>query len=171
VIAALVLVGALLLVWAGAAKAARPDGTARALRAAGLPSRPVLVRALATFEAAVGLAAVIAGGFAVDAVMAGSYAALAVFVWLALRRRWALSSCGCFGVADAPPTASHVVVSATLAIAAAVAAASGTGRAWVGFTRHPAQGLALGMVALVSTGLVVLLLSRLPALAAAGRSS
>jgi hypothetical protein len=171
VIGALVLVGALLLLWAGVAKALRPDGTARALRAAGLPAGPGLVRSLATAEAAVGLAAVTVGGLAVDAMLAGSYAALAAFVAVALRRRWALSSCGCFGVADTPPTAGHLLVDATFAITAAAAAASGAGPALAGFTRHPAQGVAMSLVALVSTGLVVLALSRLPALAAAGRSS
>jgi hypothetical protein len=170
VILALVFVGALLLLWAGVAKSVRPDGTARALRAAGLPSRPGLIRSLAAVEAAVGLAAVTVGGIAVNAAVAASYAALAAFVAVALRRRWALSACGCFGVADAPPTAGHLAVDATFAIAAVAAAARGTGPAWADCTRHPAEGVALGLVALVSTGLVVLALSRLPALVAAGRS-
>lgn len=168
-ISGLVLVGALVLIWAGAAKAMRPHGTVRALRAAGLPSHALGVRALAVVEMAVGLAAA-AGGRPGTAGMTASYAVLAAFVALAIRRRWSLSSCGCFGVADAPPTASHLAVNVVFTVVAAAAVVTGARPSLEGFTRHPGDAAALGLVAVVTAGLVVLTLTRLPALAAAGRS-
>src|SRR5579871_2899030 len=97
-----VLVAAVLLVWAGAAKAWRPGDTARALAVAHLPATPAAVRALALVEVAVGVGAVVAGGPALAA-MACSYGGFAAFVGVALRQGWPLSSCGCFGEPDAPP--------------------------------------------------------------------
>jgi len=171
VVSALVLVAALVLVWAGLAKAARPQGTARALRAAGLPLHPQFVRAVAVLELAVGAAVAGTSDRVAVAAMAVSYAGFTLFVAVALRKGSVLSSCGCFGAADAPPTPGHVLVNAAFATVAGVAAVAETTPALAGFWRHPAQGIALALVAIVTTGLVVLALTRLPALSAASRSS
>jgi hypothetical protein len=160
-----VLVAALLLVGAGAAKAWRPGGTARAVAAAGLAVAPGAVRALAAAEVAVGVGAVVAGGpFTVA--MAGSYAAFAVFIALALRRRWPLASCGCFGVADARPTVAHLAADAALAAVSLVAAVTGL-RPLDALVRRPAEGAAVTLVAVVTAGLLVLVLSVLPTVAPA----
>jgi hypothetical protein len=155
-----VLVGALLLIWAGAAKTARPGSTARALRSAGLPAPAAVVRGLATLEVAVGAGAVAVGGRTVDAAMAVSYGAFAVFVGAAIARGWALSSCGCFGEVDARPTRGHLIINAVFGVAAAAAAVTGGARPLAGFGRHPAQGAALAVTAAVTAGLVVLVLTR-----------
>ena len=93
---------------AGAAKTVRPANTARALRQLGWPGSPPLVRCLGVFEVALGTAAAITGNRIAAALLALSYAGFAAFVATALRRGGAVSSCGCFGRPDTPPTASHL---------------------------------------------------------------
>src|SRR5207248_2724658 len=85
---------AAVLTVAGLAKGARPADTARALRAGGFPAREWMVRTGSGLEAAIGLAALIAGGGLTAAVVAISYSALAAFVAVALLRDTPLSSCG-----------------------------------------------------------------------------
>jgi hypothetical protein len=160
-----VLVAAVLLVWAGAAKVARPAGTARALRAAGLPASAALVRGLAAVEAVVGVSVIVVGGRALDAAMAASYVVFAAFVGAAIARGWSLSSCGCFGEADARPTTAHVVVDAALAAAGVVAATRGV-HPLAEMGRHPGESAAVVLLSAVTAGLVVLTLTRLPALRA-----
>jgi hypothetical protein len=160
-----VLVAALVLAWAGIAKAWRPGTTARALAATPLPHAPGLVRAFAVLEVVVAVGALTVGGpFAVA--MGCSYAGFAGFVAVALRRGWPLSSCGCFGVADARPTRAHVVADAALAAAAFAAAVDGL-RPIAVLADRPAEGAALAVVAAVTAGLLVIVLSVLPELAAA----
>ncbi len=109
---------ALLVAAAGTAKLARPRPAVDALRAAGLPARPVLVRALGLGELAVAALAVAAGA-------AGAAALAAAYLGFALYARHAgdrAASCGCFGAAGAPLGALHVTVNLALAgVAAAVA--------------------------------------------------
>jgi len=113
-----------LLAVAGAAKAWSPDTTARALRAAGLPSRRTLVRAGGGLEAGIGIAALITGFPVLAALVAASYFAFTAFIVLALVRGTPISSCGCFGKPDTPPSRLHVVLNlGALAVAAAVASA------------------------------------------------
>jgi hypothetical protein len=58
--------------------------------------------------------------------VATSYLAFAGFVLAALRRDVPLSSCGCFGVQDTPPSPGHVILNvAAAAVALAVAARPG----------------------------------------------
>jgi hypothetical protein len=101
-LAATVLLGA-----AGAAKLARPDDTARALHAAGLPLGRQAVRLGALGELAVAVAAVALPGPWTGALVALSYAAFAGFVIVALVKGWPLASCGCFGRPDTRPTPAH----------------------------------------------------------------
>jgi hypothetical protein len=69
---------------------------------------------LAAGEVAVGLGGVLTGnGIAV----AVSYLAFTTFVVVARLRGGVLSSCGCFGRADTPPTWLHAGVTAGLAVA------------------------------------------------------
>jgi hypothetical protein len=162
---AAVLVAALLLVWAGVAKAWSPAGTGRALRSVGLPSADRSVRALAGVEAVIGAGAVLAGG-AFDVAMAVSYAGFAVWIAVALRRRWPLSSCGCFGVADARPTVAHLLADSVLAGVALAAAVARTEPLRT-LAHRPAEGVAAALLAGVTAGLLVLVLSVLPTVAPA----
>lgn len=107
----------------GALKVSRPAPTARALRAVRLPGSPALVRAGAAAEVAVAVAAIAWASRPVALAVAASYLGFAGFVLAALRRDVPLSSCGCFGVQDTPPTVGHVVLNlaaATVALAVAV---------------------------------------------------
>jgi len=168
----LYLVAAALLVLAGAAKAYRPDDTARAL--APLLPRPLralrrarrLVRAGALAEAALGLAALILPRPVTAALVAASYAGFAVVVALARWRGATLATCGCFGRPDTPPTLVHLFLDVTLAGAAAIVAAaaptSGTLFALLG--RQPWGGLPLVAVSAVGLWLAFLALSALGAL-------
>lgn len=116
------LVTAALLGAGGASKVVRPANTARALGTMGLPSSTRLVRLGAGAELAVGAGALAGGGRVFAFLVAASYLGFAAFVLVALHRGLPLASCGCFGVADTPPTAVHVGINvAAAAIAGAVA--------------------------------------------------
>ena len=159
---------ALVLVLAGAAKLVRPNDTARALRQAGIPATPLVVRAGSAVEVAVGVAALATGSRISAALLAASYAAFAVFVGQALVRNLPLATCGCLGEPDTPPTAVHVVLDAALALAALAAVVRpvhGLGHELAG---HPAQTVVLAGLVALAVHLVVTALSALPATTAAG---
>ncbi len=111
-----------LLAAAGMAKAWSPDNTARALHAAGLPSRRGTVRVGGGLEAVVAIAALVTGRPALAVVVAASYVAFGLFIVVALVRGTPLSSCGCFGTPDTPPSRLHVVVNGAAAVVAALVA-------------------------------------------------
>jgi hypothetical protein len=116
-LAAVALLGA-----AGALKVVRPDTTAKGLRELGLPASPTAVRAGALLELIIAAGALVGGGRLFAGLVAASYAGFGAFVLAALRRGTPLSTCGCFGTADTPPTAVHLVVNlAAAGVAAAVA--------------------------------------------------
>lgn len=114
---AVAAVAALLLVLAGAAKIRDPAATSEALRLARLPDGSTAVRAVGAGEVIVGITALAAGGIAYGP-LALAYVAFAVF---AERQRRAGSSCGCFGVDEAPLTRLHVAVDAAAALGAGAA--------------------------------------------------
>ncbi|MDQ1431646.1 MAG: hypothetical protein QOF40_2248 [Actinomycetota bacterium] len=121
-------IAAALLVIGGAAKAVRPRDTAQALTAVGirLPrflSARLLVRLGGAFEVLVGVGALVTGGAAFAALVAVSYFVFTGFVVVALRSGKPISSCGCFGKVDTPPSPVHVVLDlafAAIAVAAAI---------------------------------------------------
>jgi hypothetical protein len=124
-------VGSGLLILAGAAKAIRPDDTARALVLlfAGHAPRPLsigrarlAIRLGALVEAALGVAALLVPGPATAALVAVSYALFACVVLYARRSGGVLATCGCFGRPDTPPTSLHVVLNLAFVIAAVVVA-------------------------------------------------
>ena len=139
---------AVLLAIAGVAKAVRPLPTSRALRAAGLPSRAGLVRLLGAGEATLAVIALLVAGPVPAALVAMSYASFAAFVGYAKVRGLAISSCGCFGKPDTPPTAAHLVVNAAAAVLAGAAALS-PGRSPLGQLAHsPGAGVPFTMLVL-----------------------
>jgi hypothetical protein len=155
------LAASLLLAGAGIAKTIRPGDTARALRVAGIPADPPLVRLGALAEVGVAVSALVFPGPLTGALMALAYAVFAVFIMLALRRGWALASCGCFGRPDTPPTAAHAVLNAGAAAAAicwAVAWPSGAGLHQLGrlFFHQPWHGGPLAIVTFVVAGMAYL---------------
>jgi hypothetical protein len=158
-LAATVLLGA-----AGVAKTLRPDDTANALGAAGLSSYPIrtLVRVGAVAEVALAVMAVVVPGRLTGALVAAVYAGFAGFIVVALRRGWALSSCGCFGRPDTPPTPAHAVLNVGAAVSAAWWAAtwrSGDGLQRLGrlFAHEPWHGAPLALLVVVLSGLAYLI--------------
>jgi len=157
---------ALLLAIAGTAKAFRPLPTSRALRAAGLPSGAGLVRLLGGGEAVLAIVALAVAGPAPAAFVAISYASFAAFVGYAKVRGLAISSCGCFGKPDTPPTNAHVVVNLAAALLAAAAAVA-PGRSPFGELAHsPGAGVPFAALVLVITALGYLALAEWPRLVA-----
>ena len=128
------LVTAALLGAGGALKTVRPAPTARALREMGIPASPALVRLGAAAELFVAAGALLAAGRPFAALVAASYVGFAAFVLAALLRGVPLSSCGCFGVEDTPPTPVHLglnLAAAVVAGAVALGWASGGGLATI----------------------------------------
>ncbi len=120
------IVTAALLAAGGAAKVVKPAPTARALAEMGLRAPAGAVRAGAAVELAVAAGALAGAGRAFALLVAASYVGFAGFVAIALSRGVPLSSCGCFGVADTPPTGVHLGVNlAAAAVAGAVALGAG----------------------------------------------
>ena len=114
-----------LLAMAGGLKVVRPTTTVRALRSAGLPANAALVRIGSAIEVVIALAALLRGGTVAAGLVAASYFAFAAFVLLAFGRGGTVSSCGCFGEVDSPPTVLHVVLNLAAALVAAAAARAG----------------------------------------------
>ncbi len=155
-LAATVLLGA-----AGVAKILRPGDTATALGAAGLPAGRTAVRAGAAAEVVVAVLAIAVPGPATGALVAAAYTAFAGFVVVALRRGWALASCGCFGRPDTPPTTAHAVLNLGAALSAvwwAAAWPGGGGLRHLGrlFVHQPWDGGPLMFVAVVLAALAYL---------------
>lgn len=113
-----------LLVVAGAPKVLDPGDLHRAVRSVGMPVGRGAVRAFAALEVVVGLFALVVPGRLGAAALAVLYAGFTAFVVVALRSGGVLSSCGCFGKADTPPTRAHALLTgATALVAGALALA------------------------------------------------
>jgi hypothetical protein len=174
----LYLVASGLLCVAGAAKARRPDDSARAL-APLLPGPPPLrvmrwlVRTGALVEAALGAVAIAFPRPATAALVALSYVCFLGVVAVARRRGGALATCGCFGRPDTPATALHLVIDLVLAAAAAAVAldAPAQNTLRLQLAHQPWAGLPLLFVSAVGLWLTALALSSLGALAAARRAT
>ena len=121
------IVTAALLAGGGALKVLRPAPTARALGQMGLPSSPGLVRLGAAAEVVVAAGALAVASPPFAALVSLSYLGFAAFVAAALRRGAPLSSCGCFGVDDTPPTGVHLAINLAAAVVAGAAALTGGG--------------------------------------------
>ncbi len=107
-----------LLAIAGAPKVLDPFDTLRAVRAAApkLPIPHQWVRAFGAVETVIGVLGLLTGHRVLRALAALSYLGFTAFVVVALRRSTPLSSCGCFGKADTPPTWLHVALTGLLAL-------------------------------------------------------
>jgi len=149
VVAAPYLAEVALLGLAGASKLTRPVTTARALQQAGLKASRTTVRVGAAAELGVAVAAVAVPGALTGALVAASYAAFTVFIALALRLDWPLSSCGCFGKPDALPTKTHAVLDAAAVVFAVWWAALGPSSLANAFSGQPWDGAPLGLLSAV----------------------
>jgi hypothetical protein len=148
----------------GALKALDPADTANALRALHLPSSRAAVRAGGVFELLVALGALVTGLTVLAAAVAVSYAAFAVVVTLALVAGLPISSCGCLGRVDTPPTWVHIGIDlAAAGVAAAAAAAVDTDVALPDvLARQPLLGVPFLLLVAAGVTLVFLALTALP---------
>jgi len=119
------LIASALLAVAGAPKILNPTNTVGAMRSIGVRVPPTTVRLFGAVETVLGIATFVTGARALAALVALSYAGFSGFLVVALRKGGAVSSCGCVGRADTPPTRSHLAVTATLAVTSLLAAVSG----------------------------------------------
>ena len=155
-------VGSLLLVFAGAAKLAFPRPAADLMGALGFPTGAWFARLAGGAELALGVIVLSTGGPAPAIAAAGVYSLFALVVLLALNR--GLSSCGCFGQVDSPPSVIHVIGNLFLAAVCALAAgAGGSPLVWVGTaTDQRAGAAALVLSVCVLAGLVFVSLTAVP---------
>jgi hypothetical protein len=141
------LIASALLAVGGAPKVLDPANTLGALRSVGVRVPPMTVQLLGAVEAALGIATLVTGARPLAALVAVSYAGFTGFLVVALRRGGAVSSCGCVGRADTPPTHSHLAVTAVLALTSLCAAVSGAdGLSTIGWSMQSVT--ALGFAAL-----------------------
>ena len=111
------------------------------------------VRAFAAAEVVVAVAALALPGRLTAALLALMYAGFTAFVVLALRRGGVLSSCGCFGKADTPPTRAHALVTGAASVTGLLVAVDPPGAgAWSALADSGALAVAgfVGLVALVA---------------------
>lgn len=154
--------GSLLLVFAGVAKLAFPRPAADLMGAVGLPARVWFARAAGCAELVLGVAVLAAGGPGPALAAAGVYSLFALVALLALNR--GLSSCGCFGQLDSPPSGIHVVGNLFFAAVCALAAgAGGSPLVWVGNTAdQPVGRVALVLTVCVLAGMVLVSFTAVP---------
>jgi hypothetical protein len=139
---------AVLLVVAGVPKALDPGDLHRAVRSVGMPVGPGAVRAFAVVEVVVGLVALLSPGRVGAALVGLLYAGFTGFVLTALRRGGVLSSCGCFGKSDTPPTRAHAVLTGSASVVGFAVALVPPADPWGALTPVSAVG-ALALVGLV----------------------
>ena len=172
-------IGALAAPWAAAALALVPTGLAkvrdplpavRAMRAVGVPSRPLAVRAIGVAEVASGAGALAVGGALASGAVAVLYLAFAAFLVRALRAPERPDSCGCLGTVDLEPNWLHAVLVLAGAAVAASAAAARTAGLPAMFVRYPfvVSGIVAAAVAIVYASFLVV--SELPGAISAYRA-
>ncbi len=175
----LYLIASGLLVVAGLAKAAQPDGTARALaslattehRTPALTTLRRVVRLGALAEVAVGALALAVPRPLTAGLVALSYLAFSLVVAYARHRGGPLATCGCFGQPDTPPTVVHLLLDLVLAASAAlfVLGAPRHGTLAAVLAHQPWVGLPLLFAAAVGAWLTSLAMSALARLEGARR--
>ena len=94
---------------------------------AGLVSGSGVVYTLAVAEIATGAFSLLAGGALAGWAMAALYGGFGWFVAFALGRHIPISSCGCFGKVDTPPSVVHLFLNA----------GGLAGGVWAGLTKSP----------------------------------
>lgn len=131
---------AVLLVVAGAPKVLDPGDLHRAVRSVGMPVGRTAVRLFAVVEVLAGALALAVPGRLTAGLVALLYAGFTTFVVVALARGGVLSSCGCFGKADTPPTRVHAGLTGAAALVAAAVVVAPPTDAWAGVDATTAVG-------------------------------
>jgi Methylamine utilisation protein MauE len=163
-------IACVLLAIGGALKAAHPLETANALRAMRLPSASWLVRTGGAVEAIVAIGALVTGWWISALLVAASYLAFALFVIEVRRAGKPLSSCGCFGKVDTPPTMVHIAIDLAAAAVAAAVAFTDVALPAV-LADQPLAGVPFVLLMLIGSYLVFLAFTALPKTMAAAREA
>jgi methylamine utilization protein MauE len=165
-------IAAAVLALGGALKMLEPADTAHALAALRLPSARPLVRFAGTVEAFIAIGALVYGSRALAIAVAVSYFAFAVFVMVALRSGLPITSCGCFGKVDTPPSWVHIAIDVAAAGVAAGAAFTETSEIALPdvLAEQPLAGVPFVVLAAVGVMLVFLAFTALPKTIAAARA-
>ena len=141
---------AVLLGVAGLPKVRDPGDLVRAVRSVGMPFGRSAVRVFAVAEVLVAAAAVVVPSRLTAALLALMYAGFTAFVVTALRRGGVLSSCGCFGKADTPPTRAHALVTGAASLVGVLVALARPGAGAWSELRDSGAGVVIGFLALVA---------------------
>jgi hypothetical protein len=165
-------IATIVLALGGASKMLDPRDTAHALRALRVPGGRVFVRLGGAFELAVGVGALVTGAAVLAGTVAASYLVFAVVVTVALRSGRPISSCGCLGKVDTPPSAVHVVLDIAAAGVAigAIAAGAGTVNVLDVLADQPLAGVPFLLLVGLGVAFVLLALTALPKTLAAARA-
>jgi hypothetical protein len=162
-------IACVLLAVGGVAKAIRPVDTSGALRAMRLPSSPTLVRVGGVAEALIAVAALVTAFWLLAYLVAASYLAFTLFVFGALRAGKPLSSCGCFGKIDTPPSVIHVAIDLAAAAVAVGIALTGDAALPHVLENQPLAGVPFLLLVAMGAYLTFLAFSALPKTMAAVR--
>ena len=118
----------------------------------------------------IGVGALAVGGPVFAALVALSYLAFAGFVAVALRAGSPISSCGCFGKVDTPPSSIHIVIDlAAAAVAMTVALAGDVVALPDVLADQPLLGIPFIILVITGIYLVFLSFTALPKTLAAAR--
>lgn len=150
----------------GVAKLAKPANSAKALAKVGVPRARVVVIAIAGVETALGFGSYLAPPALSAWAVAASYVGFAAFVAFAVWKQLPLSTCGCFGEPDTPPTLTHALVAAAGG-AVAVGVALDKPPSVISYLAHTSAPEAVGWVAVVG-GITYLAFLSMGALARLG---
>lgn len=146
---------ALVIAAGGVAKVARPAAFAATLQSLKVPGGTTAARLSGVLEVGIGLGAVLVGGRVAALVVAATYAVFTLVVVAA--RRAGATSCGCFGAVAAPPSTVHVVVNATSAAIALMAAVDGPAALTEVLAEQPLAGIPYLMTIAVGVWLTVVI--------------
>jgi hypothetical protein len=152
-------VAAILAVVAGVAKVLRPGAVVVALRGIGVRfASPTVVRLGSLLEIVLGGVAVGSGWGPAVLGLGATYLAFAAFVTVA-QSHPGISSCGCFGETDAPPSWRHVIVDVGLATGCAGAFVAGAPGIGTVLGSQPLAGIPFTCVVLVAAWLASVVLT------------
>ena len=166
---ALVVV-AVLLVIAGAAKLRNPQLAHAALETAGLPGGIAAVRLAGAVEIAVGAVCIVRPDRVAELGLAALYLIFAVVVARQIRSGSEPGSCGCLGGIDAPPAWAHVGLNLAATAVGCAAAIAGTSGLLQLAAAHPVGGLVVLVGTTFATRLAIVVFTDLPGALAVYRS-
>ncbi len=152
---------AVLLVITGVPKLTRPEATARAISAIGLPAHRNLGRAVGVAEVFIGIAALLIGGSLAAAAVAVIYSGFAGFILIAMRSEKA-KSCGCFSDEVSPPNYIHLGIDIAAAGVAGVLVFRPIADLVTVMGDTPWAGFPLVLLVIIGTWMAMLVLTLLP---------